>query len=63
MISDKQKEVLVLFYCGEVEKRGLSLALRENIPGFMVPRKLIKMDELPKLPNGKIDLKKLEGEM
>ncbi len=62
-LYNKPKEVLVLFYCGEVEKRGLSLALRENIPGFMVPRKLIKMDALPKLPNGKVDLKKLEGEM
>lgn len=62
-LYNKPKEVLVLFYCGDLEKKGLSLALRETIPGFMVPRKLIKMDALPKLPNGKIDLKKLEGEM
>ncbi|MCR5665219.1 MAG: AMP-binding protein [Eubacterium sp.] len=59
----KPKEVLYLYYAGDVDRRSLSLALRQSIPGFMVPRKLVQMELLPKLPNGKIDLKKLEGEM
>ncbi len=59
-IYKKEKESLFLFYSGEASKRDLSLALRELIPGFMVPRKIKQLEELPKLPNGKIDIKKLE---
>ncbi len=59
-IYNKEKEVLILFYTGSVDKRELSLALRKLLPGFMVPRKMICLEEMPKLPNGKIDMKKLE---
>lgn len=59
-IYKKEKESLILYYSGDATKRDLSLALRELIPGFMVPRKIIQLDELPKLPNGKIDIKELE---
>lgn len=59
-LYDKLKEKLILFYTGNVERKELTRKLRETIPGFMVPRKLIELEELPKLPNGKIDLKKME---
>ena len=59
-IYKKEKESLFLYYSGDATKRDLSLALRELIPGFMVPRKIIKLDELPKLPNGKIDIRTVE---
>lgn len=59
-IYKKEKESLILFYSGDTTKREMSLALRELIPGFMVPRKIIQLEELPKLPNGKIDIKELE---
>lgn len=60
-IYKKEKESLFLYYSGDATKRDLSLALRELIPGFMVPRKIIKLDELPKLPNGKIDIRAIES--
>ena len=60
VIYNKQKEVLMLFFSGECEKRQLAIALREELPGFMVPRKIKKLEQLPKLPNGKYDMKKLE---
>lgn len=59
-LYNKPKEVLILYYTGNIERKALTLALREAIPGFMVPRKLVQLEEMPKLPNGKIDLKKLE---
>ena len=62
-VYNKAKESLILFYTGDTDKKELSVALRELIPGFMVPRKLKKLDALPKLPNGKIDVKKLEQEV
>ncbi len=58
----KDKEKLYLFYQGDIAKRELLLKLREILPGFMVPRKVQQMDKLPKLPNGKIDMNKIEEE-
>ena len=60
VIYNKSKEVLILFYTGDCDRRSLALALRDELPGFMVPRKIKKLEQLPKLPNGKYDMKKLE---
>ena len=60
VIYNKAKEVLILFYTGDCDRRSLTLALRDELPGFMVPRKIKKLEQLPKLPNGKYDMKKLE---
>ncbi len=60
VIYNKQKEILQLFYTGDCDKRNLALALRQELPGFMVPRKIKKLEQMPKLPNGKYDMKKLE---
>jgi amino acid adenylation domain-containing protein len=57
VIFDNEKEVIYLFYVGDEEKKDLILDLRKQIPSFMVPRKVIKLDEIPKLPNGKVDYK------
>ena len=50
------KEVLYLFYAGNVTARDLIINLRESLPGFMVPRRVRQMEALPRLANGKIDL-------
>lgn len=55
-IFDETKDKLVLFYVGDVDKRTLSLELKNQLPLFMLPRKIRKMDSLPKLPNGKLDM-------
>ena len=60
VIYDGENEVLVLYYVGEATVKDLSIGLRKMIPGFMIPRKLINLEVLPKLPNSKIDLKELE---
>ena len=60
VIYDDKNEVLVLYYVGEATIKELSAGLRGIIPGFMVPRKMINLEGLPKLPNSKIDLKELE---
>lgn len=60
VIYNKSKEVLILFYTGDCDRRSLALSLRDELPGFMVPRKIKKLEQLPKLPNGKYDMKKLE---
>lgn len=57
-----EKEVLWLFYSGEISVRDLMKALRSDLPLYMVPRK-IKNIEIPRLPNGKTDLQSLRAMM
>ena len=59
-LYQKKKSLLYLFYSGEATPKEISLYFRANMPAFMVPRKVINMDELPHLPNGKLDRKSLE---
>ena len=55
-----KEEVIWLFYCGETSLKELVTQLRSQLPGFMVPRKVKQLVELPKLPNGKIDMPTLK---
>ena len=59
-LYQKEKSLLYLFYSGEVKPKEIALYFRANMPAFMVPRKVINMEELPHLPNGKLDRKSLE---
>lgn len=59
-----EEEVIWLFYCGEKSLKELVKEMRNLLPGFMIPRKVQQLPELPKLPNGKTDiptLKQLAG--
>lgn len=49
-----------LFYSGATTLKDLVKELRSKLPGFMVPRKVKQLDELPKLPNGKTDMPTLK---
>ena len=57
----KEKENLYLFYTGEAASRDIVLRFRAAMPAFMAPRKLVKLDELPRLPNGKTDMQTLKS--
>lgn len=62
-LYEKEKEILYLFYTGEAEKRFLIIELRKELPGFMIPRKVLKLAEFPKLASGKIDINTIKEEM
>lgn len=62
-LYNKEKEVLYLFYSGEIAMRQVVLELRKVLPGFMVPRKVKQVSALPKLASGKIDMTTLREEM
>ena len=57
----KEKELLYLFYTGDVQSKEIVLHFRSVLPAFMVPRKLIKLEELPRLPNGKPDMQTMKS--
>ena len=54
-------EFLVAFYTSENNKElpDIQKALREDLPSFMVPSQFIRIDQMPKTPNGKIDRQQL----
>ncbi len=60
-LYNKPKEHLYLFYTGTATSRDISLYFRSVLPGFMTPRKLIQLDALPTLPNGKTDMQALKS--
>ena len=57
----KDKATLYLFYTGDATSKDIVLYFRQNMPAFMVPRKLIQLDALPTLPNGKTDMQTLKS--
>ena len=60
-LYQKEKELLYLFYTGDAMPKDITLFFRAQMPAFMVPRKVIQLDELPTLPNGKTDMNALKA--
>ena len=60
-LYQKEKELLYLFYTGEATAKEISQYFRANMPAFMAPRKMINLDEMPTLPNGKLDMTALKA--
>ena len=58
----KDKATLYLFYTGEATSKDIVLYFRQNMPAFMVPRKLVNLEALPTLPNGKLDMQALKAQ-
>lgn len=60
-LYNKPKEHLYLFYTGEATSKDIVIYFRKNLPAFMAPRKLINLQTLPALPNGKLDMQALKS--
>jgi amino acid adenylation domain-containing protein len=58
-IYDKEKSILCLFYTGSPKIKDVIIYFRKTVPAFMVPRKVIKLESMPLLPNGKTDFNTL----
>lgn len=54
-VYNEQKDIIVCFYSGDVEKKIIKELLKEKLPFYMIPKIVIHMNELPINPNGKID--------
>ena len=55
----EEKSKLYAYYVGTIDKKELYGKLKEKLPVFMIPTKLIQIDEFPITKNGKIDRKQL----
>ena len=61
-LYDQEHEQIWLFYTGaDVTKRDIAVALRADLPGFMVPRRIEQLEAMPRLDNGKTDMRALAG--
>ena len=58
-LFDEKRSRLKGFYVGSIEKDALHTAMRENLPDFMVPGILRRVEAMPLTKNGKIDRKAL----
>ena len=59
-IYDFKKKRIYLFYAGTIDKKELQEALKEKVPPFMIPNKMIQVEEMPMTKNGKIDRNRLK---
>lgn len=59
-LYQKEKELLYLFYSGRATSKEIAIHFRKVLPAFMVPRKLVNLDAVPHLPNGKVDMQTLK---
>ena len=54
-IYDGERKKLVLFYVGEPDAKELTAALKTKLPRYMLPNRIIRLEQLPFTANGKID--------
>ena len=59
-LYQKEKELLYLFYAGSASSKEIALHFRKVLPAFMVPRKIVNLEAVPHLPNGKVDMQTLK---
>ena len=54
-IYDKTTDKIVLYFVGDMEVKELVTILRDKLPRYMIPNKVIKLEEMPLTANGKLD--------
>lgn len=58
-VHNALKDIIVLYYVGEIEEKELRTIVKEKLPQYMIPGKFIRSDDLPKLANGKLNRKQM----
>lgn len=62
-LYDMAHSKIVLFYSGTAETDAVKQGIRQLVPEYMVPNRVIKMDVLPQNLNGKIDRATLKEQL
>ena len=53
--DERLGQAIVLVVSGDVDPDALRAVLAKQVPGYMVPRHITVLDDLPRSPNGKFD--------
>lgn len=59
-VYDNEKKRIVLFYKGETDREHMICEMKKYLPQYMLPGKIIMIEEMPMSANGKIDRKRLQ---
>lgn len=54
-IYDEVRGKIVLFYVGNITDKELAVLLKDKLPRYMLPNRMIALEEMPLTANGKID--------
>ena len=54
-IYDTWKSKIVLYYVGDPSEKEMAAVLRTKLPRYMLPNRIIRLEQLPFTANGKID--------
>jgi non-ribosomal peptide synthetase component F len=54
-VYDTNKKKIVLYFVGDVTEGELAATLKTKLPRYMIPNKIIKLENMPFTANGKID--------
>ncbi|MFJ8629875.1 amino acid adenylation domain-containing protein [Streptomyces sp. NPDC093568] len=57
--ADGQRQLIAHVVAPATTDTDLTAALRERLPAYMVPSRIVPLDALPLLPNGKVDRRSL----
>lgn len=59
-IYQKKKDSIMCYYCGDLSEAEIMEVIKLKLPFYMIPKKIIKLNQLPMNDNGKINRKVLE---
>ncbi len=54
-VYDREKGKIILFYVGDCPGKELIVQLRQTLPRYMVPNRVVPLERMPLTANGKID--------
>lgn len=59
-IHDREKDAIVSFYVGGIEGKEIEEKVGNKLPPYMKPTSYRRLEQLPQLPNGKLNRKELD---
>lgn len=59
-VYNKGRKKIELYYTGSISEKELAAVIKKNVPRYMVPNTICKLEKMPYTPNGKIDRKALK---
>lgn len=59
-VFEKDKELISVFYEGDVSEKDMLKAIKTALPRYMMPKKIIKLDVMPLNRNNKVDRNRLK---
>lgn len=60
-IYHEEKQRIIAFYEGEIDEKSMLSNMNQNLPAYMLPNKLMRLERLPITQRGKIDRQELKN--